>query len=174
MLCMECGHELKRAFGPMTETYKGREYTVDGIERDVCPVCGEYEISASESNKLDKALAEAYRRDEGLLSPREIRDLRKSLDMNQREFEALIGVSSPTCSRWETGSMMQSRTVDKLMRIYIAHPEYAFESIWAGRMAATSTKPFAQREISIAWDLKEDGSPVRNKGLSVVLGGRAA
>nr|DAZ19057.1 MAG TPA: putative zinc finger/helix-turn-helix protein, YgiT family [Caudoviricetes sp.] len=172
MLCMECGHELERACGPMTETYKGREYTVDGIERDVCPVCGEYEISASESNKLDQALAEAYRRDEGLLTPSEIKALRKDLELNQKEFEALIGVSTPTCSRWETGSMMQSRTADKLMRVFIDHPEYALDALQPGRMVATSSKTVALPKCDAAWG--KLGNTSFHDRFSVIPGGRAA
>lgn len=171
MLCMECGHELERVCGPMTETYRGREYTVDGIVRDVCPACGEYEISAEESDKLDRAIDEAYRRDEGLLAPSEIKALRKSLNLNQKEFESLLGVSSPTCSRWETGSMVQSHTADKLMRVFLDHPEYAVEVLEPSRMVATSSKPITLPKREEQWG--GGNAPIRGK-FNVVPGGKAA
>ena len=57
------------------------------------------------------------------LTPAEIRDLRKSFRLTQAEFESILGVSAPTCSRWETGVMRLSGTADKLMRLLRARPE---------------------------------------------------
>jgi DNA-binding transcriptional regulator YiaG len=63
------------------------------------------------------------RQEKGLLSPEEIKGIRKSLGLKQHDFETLIGVSSPTASRWETGAMLPSKTTDTLIRVLAEFPE---------------------------------------------------
>ena len=117
MRCAECGCELRETSGPVTEKYRGESITVNGIRRLQCDNCGEYELSADEADRMSRMLADEYARRHGLLSPSEIRALRKGLRMTQRQFEEAVGVSSPTCSRWENGTSQQSRTADRLMRL---------------------------------------------------------
>lgn len=38
--------------------------------------------------------------------------------MTQSQFENLMGVSKPTCSRWENGAAVQSETSNKLMILF--------------------------------------------------------
>lgn len=33
MRCLECGAEMRHVVGPMTEEYRGEEFTVEGVER---------------------------------------------------------------------------------------------------------------------------------------------
>ena len=37
--------------------------------------------------------------------------------MTQKEFESMLGVSSPSASRWESGKVPQSKPVDLLIRV---------------------------------------------------------
>lgn len=123
MRCTECGSEMRFTSEPIKEKYKGEELTVNGTSRWVCDKCGNDVMDASEADRLGRKLANAYATSNGLLSPDEIRELRKSLGMGQKDFERLLGVSSPTVSRWETGSVQQSKPVDNLMRVIRAVPE---------------------------------------------------
>ena len=123
MRCLECGAEMRRTAEPVTEAYRGEEFTVDGIDRWVCDACGNDEMQASEAERLSRALAREYARAHGLLTPDEVKALRKSLGLTQREFERLLGVSSPTVSRWETGAMQQSMTANRLMELLRDCPE---------------------------------------------------
>ena len=117
MRCTECGSEMRFTSEPMKERYKGEEFTVTGIERWVCDECGNDVMKAEEADRLGRKLVDAYATRKGLLLPSEIRELRESLGMSQKDFEKLIGVSSPTVSRWETGAVQQSKTADNLMRL---------------------------------------------------------
>lgn len=63
------------------------------------------------------------RQGKGLTIPEEIKGIRKSLGLKQHDFETLIGVSSPTASRWETGAMLPSKTTDTLIRVLAEFPE---------------------------------------------------
>ena len=60
MKCVECGHELRLTREPLTETYRGEAFTVDGIERLACDGCGEYEIDATEADRLSEAITDAF------------------------------------------------------------------------------------------------------------------
>jgi DNA-binding transcriptional regulator YiaG len=72
---------------------------------------------------LAKRQAQEVAKEKGLLSPEEIKGIRKSLGLKQHDFETLIGVSSPTASRWETGAMLPSKTTDTLIRVLAEFPE---------------------------------------------------
>ncbi len=116
MRCTECGHELRLTSGPLTETYRGEEFTIEGIERLACAECGEYEISLKEAGALSEAIIEAYAKRHGLLAPAEIKAIRKALKMTQAQFEKLLGVAKPTVSRWENGASQPTATACQLMR----------------------------------------------------------
>lgn len=85
MRCTECGHELRLTSEPLTETYRGEEFTIEGIERLACVECGEYEISLKEAGALSEAIIEAYAKRHGLLAPAEIKAIRKALKMTHAE-----------------------------------------------------------------------------------------
>lgn len=117
MFCAECGHDMRLTSEPMRETFRGEEFVVDGIERYVCDECGEYSISPEMADRLTERLAREYAMRHGLLAPDEIRDVRKALGLRQSEFERVLGVSTPSASRWETGATRQSKPVDLLIRV---------------------------------------------------------
>lgn len=123
MRCMDCGSVMRRTTEPITEEYKGYTLTVSDIEHYKCDACGEYEISADEADRLSHALLIAYARARDLLTPQEVRAIRKRLGMTQSQFEKALGVSAPAVSRWETGAAAPSKSVCKLMRMFDAHPD---------------------------------------------------
>lgn len=153
MRCVECGHELRLTNEPLTETYRGETFTIEGIERLACDCCGEYEIDAAEADRLSEAIVEAYARAHGLLAPAEIRDIRKALKMTQAQFEKLLGVAKPTVSRWENGASQPTATACQLMRVIRDHP-----SVLA----------------SLGVTVNEAGSDVEAPTFSVVPGGKPA
>lgn len=122
MKCVECGHELRLTREPLTETYRGETFTVEGIERLVCDECGEYEIDATEADRLSEVITEAYAKRHGLLAPAEIKTIRKALKMTQAQFERLLGVAKPTVSRWENGASQPTATACQLMRAIRDYP----------------------------------------------------
>ena len=117
MFCCECGHEMVLRHGPMAESYRGEEITVEDVERWECPHCGNDVMDTAEASRVSRELANRYAHVHGLMSPDEILALRKSLRLNQAEFEELLGVSRPAACRWERGSVIQTKTADLLMRV---------------------------------------------------------
>lgn len=129
MLCMECGAEMRWTEDGFEEEYRGEHFTVSGVAHWACDACGNYQVDGAGCNAVSRSLATQYARAHGAPTPWEVRDLRRSLGMTQREFEAAMGVSSPTCSRWESGAMVPSGPAAALMRVYRAHPEFARETL---------------------------------------------
>ena len=156
MRCANCGHELIESRKPITEKYRGEEITVAGIRHFNCDVCGSYELMADDADKLSYEIASIYAVRHGLLAPREIRTIRKSLGMTQRDFERVLGVSSPTCSRWENGAVQQSNTADKLMRIIARFPEALAYLMNDGQK---STASYRGTLFSVVPDTKRETTP---------------
>ncbi len=122
MKCYECGAEFVDSADPITETIKGIAVTVEGIHHLKCESCGEICLPSEATEALSYAFFAEKRRVEGLLSPEEIKAARKEHGLSQAEFEAVLGVSSPTVSRWETGRSVQTKTADNLIRAFIDYP----------------------------------------------------
>lgn len=118
MICVECGSTMNKSTEPLEEVFHGHAITVSGIEYYKCSQCGEVVFNAAEAEKYDKQIVEKYREIEGLLAPSEIKAIREKYGLKQQEFERVLGVSSPSVSRWETGKVVQSKPVDLLMRAY--------------------------------------------------------
>ena len=72
--------------------------------------------------KLHEQLVRAYRSRNGFLTPEEIKGVRKSCGVTQSEFERMLGVKPPTCSRWESGAVLQSPTANQLMWLMKSAP----------------------------------------------------
>ena len=122
--CGRCRQQaVERATLPYsTEVqYDGRIYTVDVPEFRVprCQNCGAMILDDDATDQITEAL----RRQLGLLSPQQIRSNREALGMRQPDLANFLGVGESTVSRWETGSQIQQKSLDKLMRLYFAIPE---------------------------------------------------
>lgn len=117
MICSECGGALRETREPIVEEYRGERFSVSGIRHFVCDSCGSYELLAEGADLLSQKIADQYAARHELLTPAEIKEARKSLGLTQVEFERLLGVSSPTCSRWENGAVQQSKSSDRLIRL---------------------------------------------------------
>lgn len=123
MKCLECGGEMIRSLDPIQTVFKGDELQIESVEHWKCEQCGELEYESADLDVLDGAENEAYRKLHNLLSPKEIKAIRKRYGLTQAQFEELLGVATPTVSRWETGSVIQTKVADNLMRAIREFPE---------------------------------------------------
>ncbi len=76
------------------------------------PETGETYLDGRAVAELDRVKA----RHLGLLDPQEIRDLRRSLGLTQRELSALLQIGGKSWTRWETGRERPSRSLNVLLR----------------------------------------------------------
>lgn len=123
--CGACGGTVSISCDPLPVEMRGETIAVSGIEHAVCTDCGETFLSVEAMEKLQKEAIQLMKRARGLLTADEIRALRHSLDLSQAAFEKLIGVGPKTVVRWEKGTVFQSATADRLMRLIRAMPETA-------------------------------------------------
>ena len=122
MFCLECGCDMLTSIEPITEDYRGEKLTVYGIEHYVCPQCGEYAVEAKSAKELAHKLVCAYAEMQGLLTPDQIAAIRHKTELNQGDFQKMLGVSGVTVSRWETGKAQQSKMADNFLRVIDQFP----------------------------------------------------
>ena len=84
-----------------------------------CRACGEVLFD----NEADRQICDGLRREMGLLAPDTILANRKTLGLTQKQLAAELGVADETLSRWENDRLIQSRAMDKLLRLFFAVPE---------------------------------------------------
>jgi putative zinc finger/helix-turn-helix YgiT family protein len=119
--CPECG---KAEVRPATIAYDaevkhdGRLYRfhIARLPVNKCGTCGEVLFGAATDDRLSRGLREHL----ALLSPEQIRDGLTALGLQQKEFAEQIGVAAETISRWLSGTHIQSRAMDNLMRLFFA------------------------------------------------------
>ncbi len=123
--CSMCGAQgVETSTDPIDMGTGGRSVLVQPAQPyEHCTVCGEDLISASEIDDLLRQAIEIERREGGLLSSADIREIRHDLDLTQSRLEKLLGVSAKTVTRWESGTVKQSTMADNFLRILAAHPE---------------------------------------------------
>jgi len=107
--------------GPMELRRQTRTTTCRGVEISyeaesyVCPVCGLEAATVEQAARMQRAIADAYRRKVGLLTGEEIRRGRERHGWSQGEFARRAGVGIASIKRWE-GGLIQSRAMDNLLR----------------------------------------------------------
>lgn len=82
-----------------------------------CESCGDEFYAQGQQSETGRNRAGALRKHLGFLTPDEIREIRTKYGLTQAALEELLGVGAKTVVRWERGTVCQSRTADKLMRV---------------------------------------------------------
>ncbi|MSP00875.1 MAG: helix-turn-helix domain-containing protein [Acetobacteraceae bacterium] len=89
---------------------------VNTVIRDACDRCDEATIEVPDLEGLAKAAALARALTPFRLAGKEIRFLRRALDMTGREFAEAMELTPETVSRWETGLRGVGGDSEKLLR----------------------------------------------------------
>lgn len=122
--CPVCG-------GSADFTAEVRPMNVGGRSVDVpdefyrCRNCAEeYYHPGMLDTVLKRAIARV-REEDDLLTPDQVRAVRRKFGLTQPEFERLLGVGANTVVRWERGTVPQGSAADSLLRLLDAFPENA-------------------------------------------------
>jgi putative zinc finger/helix-turn-helix YgiT family protein len=97
----------------------GGAMIIADVNWHACTSCGE-EILPDEVTRLIEA--ERNRR-HGLLTPDEIRRIRRKTGLSATEMAHVLGVGEKSCTRWENGRSVQNRSNDTLIRLLDNHSE---------------------------------------------------
>jgi putative zinc finger/helix-turn-helix YgiT family protein len=100
--------------------HDGQTYTVAIPDLAVprCPNCGDMIFDSPATRRIEDALRQMVR----LLSPDQIRRNRETLNLTQEELATHLGVTADVIARLEIGHEIQQSAIDRLLRIYFAHP----------------------------------------------------
>jgi len=122
-LCPACGRQpLERRYihdefdyGPEAERIR---VVAEAVPVLTCPACEEIFYGPEAEQAHHRAICKAL----GLLTPEQIRGVRKRLGLNQEDFARLTGIGVATLSRWEKGRLMQTRSLDGYLQVLDAIP----------------------------------------------------
>jgi putative zinc finger/helix-turn-helix YgiT family protein len=117
--CPECGKaevQLAVIAYDAQVNHDGRVYSfrIPQLHVNKCGACGDVLFD----NLTDDEISQALREHLNLLSPEQIRKGIQALGLMQKEFAERISVAPETISRWLSGAYIQSRAMDKLMRMF--------------------------------------------------------
>ena len=115
--CAECGGGVVASSDDVIFEVRGEPVCVPGIAHAVCSQCAEDYLSLEAAEQLQIDAIRLSKHARGLLSPEEIRSIRLELALSQAAFEHLLGIGPKTVVRWEKGTVYQSATADRLMRL---------------------------------------------------------
>ena len=101
--------------------HDGRSYTftVPDLLLPVCKACGKKVFT----EKVDDQITAALRANLHLLTPDEMRKGLERVNMTQKETAERLGIAEATLSRWLNETQVQSRAMDKLLRVFFAFPQ---------------------------------------------------
>jgi putative zinc finger/helix-turn-helix YgiT family protein len=128
--CINCNSELIHL---TNQTLVANFKTANGIKKlnlkklsfSKCNKCGEIFFDSKDSKIYDEQLIKALeenRKQKGLLTAKEIKELREERNLTQEELEKLLRVSPKNVARWETYKSDQSKTADLLLRMLKDNP----------------------------------------------------
>ena len=144
-----------------TITYNGQQLTVPPIEISVCSHCGEELVLPAQARRNDLRFADAKRVADGLMTSVAIRDWRRQLGLTQAQAARILGGGVNGFSRYERGEIIQTRSMDWLMRVTADVPQarsYVFGSTAASagwqRSEGTVTNDVDRLYVSTRYELK--------------------
>jgi DNA-binding transcriptional regulator YiaG len=118
-MCTECGSgRIEEMILPEhTENLGGIVVTlIDSVRVHRCVECGERETEVPDLRGLTRAVAMARALHPVPLSGREVKFLRRALDMSQQEFADAMEIRPETVSRWENDVPGTGGMTEKLVR----------------------------------------------------------
>jgi len=89
------------------------------IEMPRCQTCGETIVTTEVDDRINEDLRSRLQ----LLTPKQIHNAIDRLGFTHEDVAKRLGVAPDTVARWENGSLIQSRAMDNLMRLFFAFPE---------------------------------------------------
>lgn len=122
---------------------------VYSVELMKCGSCGESGYAPGQSLQASRTRAGVLRSHAGFLTPDEIRAIRERFHLTQADLEQLLGTGRKTVVRWESGTVCQSATAERVLRLIDKVPG-AFE-VLAAQAGLLAVAPDPIIESVIHW-----------------------
>lgn len=121
-VCPKTGAPMHRDARPMTLTYKGESVTFD-MPGWYCDQSKESIHTGEDMKVSDRMLNRLKARSEGLLSPEEIRRIRKKLRLSQEASGLVIGGGPRAFQKYESGDLLPSRAISSALMLLDHNPK---------------------------------------------------
>ena len=125
--CHVCGGgPLTRDTRKTSFKYKGQTFAFDqpGLW---CADCGEVILERGDLEATDPLIFDFQAKVDGRLTTKDIRRIRKKLQLTQREAGEMIGGGPNAFSRYETGKSYPTKGTENFLRLLDKHPKYIRE-----------------------------------------------
>lgn len=116
VVCPVCGSDLVKDTRKVQFNYKGHSIELEQSGQ-FCQSCGEGFLTPKESKSNDLALKSFHNEFDGLLTPGQIRSIRKRLHLSQIEAGQIFGGGPVAFSKYERGEISHSRALDIILRL---------------------------------------------------------
>jgi HTH-type transcriptional regulator/antitoxin MqsA len=125
MRCPVCGAaELVHDTRDMPYIYKGETTTIPSVTGDFCPACGEVVLNRECGDRYSDSIGQFQRQvNSEYVDPRYITQVRKKLDLDQRQAAEIFGGGVNAFSRYENGKTKPSVALVKLLKVLERHPD---------------------------------------------------
>ena len=121
-VCIEA--ELIHDTRDLPYTYKGEATVIAAVTGDFCPSCAESILDAAESNRVMREMrAFSKQVNAAIVDPSFIANVRKKLDLDQREAAEIFGGGINAFSRYENGKTKPPLALVKLFKLLDRHPD---------------------------------------------------
>ncbi|MFY8082980.1 MAG: type II toxin-antitoxin system MqsA family antitoxin [Rubrivivax sp.] len=125
MKCPVCGAaELIHDTRDVPYVYKGEATTIPAVTGDFCPACGEVVLDREHGDRYSEAIGLFQRQvNAAYVDPQYIMQVRKKLDLDQREAAEIFGGGVNAFSRYENGKTKPPLALVKLFKLLDRHPD---------------------------------------------------
>lgn len=170
--CPRCGSDdVNVVTYSDTVDFRGLELDVSGLHERKCADCGHIWKTDDDQRHNMAVVKEEYARQRdlirarnGMLSSTEILAIREQLKLTQKEASDLFGGGPNAFNKYESGEVLQSQAMDKLLRIAAALGPIALDLI---------RHPRAQKVTFANVDMRLDSSHAALMTSAVTLGDAA-
>lgn len=125
MKCPVCGAaELIHDTRDLPYTYKGETTTIPAVTADFCPACNESITDMMETERVMREM-QAFNKqvNAAIVDPCFIINVRKKLDLGQREAAEIFGGGINAFSRYENGKTKPPLALVKLFKLLDRYPD---------------------------------------------------
>lgn len=126
--CHECGSDMARDVRSHDVVYKGRSVEV-AQPGWYCTGCKEVVLDGDDMAVTEDAFVRLKAEVDGILTPKEVTQIRKRLGLSQRRAGALLGGGPRSFQKYESGSDWVTRAMANLLRLLDKDPSRLGELI---------------------------------------------
>jgi len=125
MKCPVCGAaELIHDTRDLPYTYKGETTVIPAVTADFCPACDESITDMSETERVMREMSAFTKQvNAAFVDPGFIMNVRKKLNLDQREAAEIFGGGVNAFSRYENGRTKPPLALVKLFKLLDRHPD---------------------------------------------------